>query len=186
MSNILHCNLPVLRCVADVLRVRPHDVGELGLPCITHVTRLVQRKRRLRKVCNLVRIRNHQRRNLFQRRDDLGHLRRLTLRPFHLFLVPVADEHQRAVSGSSRLVVTLLSLWLTAGRSKAVVITSEVYPVRGVEWSILNHLRCILLHLKQAQTMPSESLTFSPGTVDFASKRLNSPSLTFRVLALAL
>ena len=69
--------------------------GNFFLQRLDHVPRLVQRQRRLRQVGHLVRVRHHQRLNLFHRRNHLGHIRRLALRPLDLFMVAMPHQHQR-------------------------------------------------------------------------------------------
>ncbi len=95
MGDVLHRHLTILRGVADVLRVRADDVGELGLEGLDHVARFVKRERGLGEVGDLVRVRDYKCLDLLQRRDNLSHIRGLTLRAFHLFVVAVSNQHQR-------------------------------------------------------------------------------------------
>src|ERR1700721_4487686 len=95
MRNILHRDLPVLCRIADVLRVRTHDIWEFILERLNHVPRLIERQGGLGQVSDTVGIRNNQIRNLLNGRDDLRHVRSLALRAFNLVVVAVSDQHQR-------------------------------------------------------------------------------------------
>ncbi len=73
----------------------PTMFGKLLFQRLDHVARLIQRERRLRQIGHLVRVRHHQRLDLFDRRDNLGYRRSFALRAFHLFVVAMPHQHQR-------------------------------------------------------------------------------------------
>ena len=57
-GHIPHRHLAVLRRIADILRVRSHNIRELHLQRLDNIPRLVQRQRRLRQIRHAIRIRH--------------------------------------------------------------------------------------------------------------------------------
>jgi hypothetical protein len=95
VGDIADGHLAVLRGVADVLRVRPGDVGVLGLEGVDDVAGLVERERGLREVSDTIGVRHLKGFDVGDVRDDLGDIGRFAEGAFDLVVVAVADEDQR-------------------------------------------------------------------------------------------
>jgi hypothetical protein len=93
-------NLPILRCVADVARIRPDDGGKALLQRDDHIARVAHGKRCLRDVGRLFRLTDDQLLDLGRRRHDVQVTGNLPARALHLRVAGMADQdHVIALRG---------------------------------------------------------------------------------------
>ena len=95
MRDILDGNLTILRCVADVLRVRADDPGKLLLEGVDHVSRFVKREGGLSEIGHAIGIWNFEGLHFSGAGNDGGHIRSFPEGAFNLFVVAMADKHER-------------------------------------------------------------------------------------------
>ena len=95
VGHVLYRYLTVFCRVANILRMRADDPGELHLQRLNNVSRLIERQGRLRQIRHVLRIGNLQRLYLFPARNHLCDVRRFAQRAFNLVVIAVPDQHQR-------------------------------------------------------------------------------------------
>src|ERR1022692_2257173 len=94
-GDILYRGLPVLRGIANVLRVRPLDIGEPLPERRDDVAGFVETQRGLRQISDAVGIGNLQVFHVLRRVHHLGHVGRFAKRANDFIVVAMADEDER-------------------------------------------------------------------------------------------
>src|SRR5665213_3141147 len=95
MRDVLHRDLPILRGIADILRVRPHNVRKLRLKGMNDVARLIETEGRLREVSHAIRVRNFEGGDFFRRRNHMRDVRSLAQGSLDFVMIAMPDQYQR-------------------------------------------------------------------------------------------
>ena len=93
--DVLHRGLAVLRRIADVLRVRPFDVGKTLAQRLDHVRGFVEAQRGLGQIGYAVRIGHVQVVHIFGRIHHLRDQRSFAQRADDFIVIAMADEDER-------------------------------------------------------------------------------------------
>src|SRR6185437_1453424 len=95
MRHILYGRLAVLGGIADVLRMRPDDLGKFRLQRANRIPRIVQRERGLREIRDVFGVGNLKRLDLGGVRNNLRYVRGFAQCAFNFVVVAVSYENER-------------------------------------------------------------------------------------------